>query len=162
MKKISLTHVIDCDADTFWKLFLDPEYNKKLYLEGLGFKAFDILEMTPEKRHLKAVPKMNVPAAVAKLLGDSFGYEDQGSLDKASGVFRWKMTPNTLQGKLSTSGTVKIESASDKKIRRLSEATVEASVFGLGGVLESAAEKEVREGLEKEIEFMRRWLTKAG
>ncbi len=162
MKKVTMTHALDCDVEKFWSLFLDPEYNKKLYLEGLGFKAFDVLEMTKDRRHLRGVPKMNVPGALAKLLGDSFGYEDRGSLDAATNTFRWKMTPNTLGDKLFTEGTVRVEPAGDGKIRRVSEATIEAKVFGLGGMLEATTEKEIREGIEKEVRYMQRWLARTG
>ena len=158
MKKVTVSHVLDCDADRFWALFLDPIYSKKLYLEGLGFKAFEIIEMNAEGRKVKGVPKMNVPGAVAKLIGDSFGYEEQGTLDRATNTFRWKMTPNTLTDKLFTTGLVKVEPAGEGKVRRTNEATIEAKIFGVGGMLESTAEKEMREGFEKEIAFMKRWL----
>ena len=53
-----------------------------------------------------------------------------------------------------------IEPAGDGKVRRVSDASIEAKVFGLGGVLEGTAEKEVRDGWDKEAVFMNRWVTK--
>jgi len=158
MKKLSVTHVIDCDVDTYWKVFFDAEYNKKLYLEGLSFKQFEILEQSETKRRMRGVPKMNVPGPVAKLLGDSFGYEEQGSFEKDTNTFRWKMIPNTMTDKLMTSGFTKIEAAGDGKVRRVNEATIEAKVFGVGGMLESTAEKEIRDSWEKEAAFMNKWV----
>lgn len=158
MRKATASHVIECDADTFWKVFFDREYNEKLYKEGLSFKQYEILEQTETKRRMRGVPKMNVPGPVAKLLGDSFGYEEQGSFDKGSNTFSWKMIPNTMTDKLNTSGFTKIEPAGEGKVRRISEANIEAKVFGLGGVLESTAEKEVRDAWDKEAVFMNRWL----
>lgn len=158
MRKLSATHVIDCDIETFWKVFFDAEYTKKLYLEGLAFKSFEILEQSETKRRMKGIPKMNVPGPVAKLLGDSFGYEEQGTFDREKNTFSWKMTPNTMTDKLFTSGTVKVEAAGEGKVRRLSDATIEAKVFGLGGVLEGTAEKEVKDGWDKEAVFMNKWV----
>lgn len=158
MKKLSVTHTMDCDVETFWRVFFDDEYNKKLYLEGLSFKSFEQLEKTETKRRMRGVPKMALPGPVAKLLGDSFGYEEQGTFDKAASKFSWKMIPNTMTDKLFTSGSVKVEAAGEGKCRRISEATIEAKVFGLGGVLEGTAEKEIRDGWEKEAAFMNRWV----
>jgi Protein of unknown function (DUF2505) len=160
MKNISLTHVVDCDIDTFWSVFLDAEYNKKLYLEGLGFKSFEPIELTATSRRMKGVPKMNVPGAVAKLLGDSFGYEENGTLDKATNTYTWKMTPNTMVDKLFTKGSVKIEAAGEGKVRRTSSVSIEAKMFGVGGLLESTAEGEMRASMEKEAAFMNRWVKK--
>src|SRR5688572_26573791 len=129
MRKLNATHVIDCDVETFWKVFFDADYTKKLYTEGLAFKQFEILEQSETKRRMRGVPKMNVPGPVAKLLGDSFGYEEQGTFDKASNTYSWKMIPNTMTDKLFTSGTVKIEPAGDGKVRRVSDASIEAKVF---------------------------------
>ncbi|NUP10229.1 MAG: DUF2505 domain-containing protein [Polyangiaceae bacterium] len=158
MRKLSVTHVIECDVETFWKTFFDAEYNKKLYSDGLGFKEFEILEQSETKRRMRGVPKMNLPGPVAKLLGDRFGYEEQGSFDKASNKFSWKMLPNTMGDKLFTNGFTKIEPAGDGKVRRISEANIEAKVFGVGGLLESTAEKEVRDSWDKEAAFMNRWV----
>jgi hypothetical protein len=157
VKKVTVITTIDCDVDTFWKTFFDRDFNKKLYSEGLGFKAFEFVEASDSHRKLKGTPKMNAPGPVAKLLGDSFGYEENGTLDKATNTYRWKMTPNTMGDKLFTSGSVKIEAAGDGKVKRTSEASIEAKIFGLGGVLEGTAEKEIRESFEKEARFMNRW-----
>jgi hypothetical protein len=158
MKKVSVITTMDCDADGFWKLFFDREFNQKLYKEGLGFKSYDILDMTETSRRTKGVPAMKLPGPVAKLLGDSFGYEENGTLDKASGIYRWKMTPNTMVDKLFTSGSVKIESAGEGKVKRTSEASIEAKMFGVGGLLEGTAESEMRASWEKETAFMSRWI----
>lgn len=158
MKKISSTQTFDCDADTFWKMFFDREYNKKLYLEGLGFKQFEIIEITDSGRKMRGVPKMTLPGPVAKLLGDSFGYEEIGTFDKANNLFKWKMLPNTMKDKLSTEGSVKIEPAGDGKVKRTSTAQFEAKVFGVGGMLESTAEKEMTSSWDKEAAFTRNWL----
>ena len=46
MGKFSVTHEINCNVETFWKTFLDKTFNEKLYLEGLGFPAFKIVDQT--------------------------------------------------------------------------------------------------------------------
>jgi hypothetical protein len=162
VKKVTVVTTLDTDVESFWKLFLGREFNQKLYIEGLGFKSYEILEMSDTHRRTKGVPKMKLPGPVAKLLGDSFGYEENGTLDKATNVYRWKMTPNTMTDKLFTSGVVTIESLGEGKVRRTSEATIEAKVFGVGGLLEGTAEGELRTSWGREQEFMSRWLREHG
>jgi Protein of unknown function (DUF2505) len=158
VKTVTVTTTIDCDVDTFWKMFFDREFNTKLYNEGLGFKSFEFIESSDSHRKMKGVPKMNAPGPVAKLLGDSFGYEENGNLDKKTNTYRWKMTPNTMGDKLFTSGYVKVEAAGEGKVKRTSEASIEAKIFGVGGLLESTAEKEIRQSFDKEAAYMNRYL----
>src|SRR5260370_40423535 len=77
MATFTLTHEINCDEETFWKLFLDKEFNEHLYKEGLGFPEFSVVEQvetdTEIKRKTAAKPKItNMPGPVANLIGDGF------------------------------------------------------------------------------------------
>lgn len=164
MATITLKHEINCDAETFWKLFVDDEFNDRLYRDVLQFPEFKVVEQRETEteiiRNTQGRPKMNVPAPVAKLLGSSFGYLDEGRLDKKTGTWRFKITPTILAGKLRNEGTVRIEPAGEGKVRRLVEIIIEAKVFGVGGMLESATEKETRDGWEKSAKFMNEWIAK--
>ena len=44
--KFTLTHEINCNLDTFWKTFLDKDFNVQLYTGTLGFPEWTILEQT--------------------------------------------------------------------------------------------------------------------
>lgn len=158
MRKATSTTTFDCDVETFWKTFLSEEYNRKFYLEELKFRAFDVVSQTETERHLRVVPTLNMPKPVMKVLGDSFGYEEEGRLDKATNTWHWKMIPNTMAEKLKTSGTVKVEAAGEGKCRRTDEVTLEAKIFGVGGLIESSTEKEVRAAWDAEAVFMKRYL----
>lgn len=158
MRKASTTNTFDCDVETFWKVFLSKEYNQKFYLEELGFKSFEVVSQDETTRRLRVVPKLNMPGPVMKLLGDSFGYEEEGRFDAAKNTWHWKMIPNTMAEKLKTEGSVRVESAGEGKCRRIDEVTMEAKVFGIGGLIESSTEKEIRSAWDKETGFFRRYL----
>jgi hypothetical protein len=160
VRKASVTHTFDCSADAFWKAFLDDAYTTRLYLEGLGFPRIEILKRTETTRVMRVVPKMNVPAPIAKLIGNSFAYEDHGSLDRATETWRWQMLPGVTQSslKMVTEGSVKIEAIGETQVRRIDSVAIEAKVFGLGSIIESTAENEVRSGWEKEATFLKNWL----
>jgi hypothetical protein len=168
MPTFRVTHEINCNIETFWKLFFDKTFNETLYKEGLGFPEFSVINQTETDdkitRKCAGKPKLNMPGPVMKLLGDGFRYTEEGTFDKATKTWRWKMTPSSLAEKLRQEGSLKVEAVGDNKVRRSAELINEAKVFGIGGLLESSAEKSLREGWDKSAAFMNKWIAdgKAG
>lgn len=162
MKSFTLSHEIHCDSETFWKTFFDKSFNDDMFKKGLGFPHYETVEQRDTDkeivRRVKVTPKMDAPGPVAKALGSSFSYTEDGTFDKASKVFSWKTTPSSLADKVKTEGTVRVEPAGEGKVRRVCEFHYEAKVFGIGGLLESSLEKNLRGGWDKSAEFMNRWL----
>ncbi len=165
MGKFTLTHTINCNAETFWKTFLDKDFNTQLYKGPLGFPDFEVVSQTDDgttvTRKVAAQPKMEVPGPVQKLIGPGFRYTEEGSMKKAEGVWRWKMTPSTLAEKLFTSGMVRVEAVGDDKVRRIAEMSVEAKIFAVGGLIEGTAEKQMRDGWDKSATFMNQFIARA-
>lgn len=162
MGKFTVTHEINCDAETFWKVFFDKSFNEKLFREELGFPEFHIESQhdsdTKLTRKVHGVPKMDMPGPVMKLIGPGFRYVEEGALDKATHVWHWKMIPSALADKLRQEGTMRIEPAGHGKVRRIAEIVNEAKIFGIGGLIESSAEKQLREGWDRSARFMNRYL----
>ncbi len=164
MKKWTLRHEINCSAEQFWPVFFDKSFNEAMFLEGLGFPEYEIVEQTETdgavRRIVRGRPKMNLPKPVMKLLGDSFGYTEHGSFEPKSEVWTFKMTSSTLAGKLRNEGTTRVEAVDDSKCIRVAELICEAKVFGVGGLLESTSESEMTKGWDYSAKFMNRWLDK--
>lgn len=143
-------------------MFFDEEFNSKLFLEELGFPEYETLnlEKTDDtiKRKVRGMPKMDMPKPVMKLLGDGFSYTEEGTFDKKSGVWKWKMTPAKLADKLRNEGTVTCEKIADDKCRRVAIIDIEAKVFGVGGLIESSSEKQMTDGWNRSAAFMNRWI----
>jgi len=156
MKTITSSFVVPCSVETFWKTFLDERYTRALYLDEMHFKEVTVLELSPDARKLHVVPKLNLPGPLLKLVGDSFSYEEHGTLDRAKNLWTWRMVPKKEM--VATRGTVRVEPLGDNECRRHNEIIVEGKVFGLGGIIESTAEKEVRATLEKEAALLPRFL----
>jgi hypothetical protein len=162
MSKFTLTHEIHCDPASFWKLFFDRDFNQALFKQHLGFPEFQVVEQRENEREIyrkvAGTPKMDVPGPVAKVLGTSFSYSEEGTFDKATQTWRWKMTPSAMPDKLRNEGVVRIEPAGEGRCRRISEIVAEAKVFGIGGLIEGAAEKNLRDGWDKSAQFMNQWI----
>ena len=161
MATFTMRHDLDCDCDTFWKLFWELDFNEQLFkaLEYPAWKLVDTKETDKEIiRTVKATPKMEAPGPVAKLLGSSFGYDEEGRFDKATKTHKFIITPNVLAGKLRNEGTVKCEPRGEGKSTRIVEIIAEAKVFGLGGMIESSFEKSFRTGWQKSADFINKWV----
>jgi len=163
MGKFTVSHEINCDEETFWKTFFDKTFNEKMYREGLGFSEFNVLEQTETDakitRKTAGMPKMEMPGPVAKLLGSNFRYTEDGTFDKASKKWSWKMTPSVLAEKIRNEGWLRVEPIGDGKVRRIGEITIEAKIFGVGGLMESSAEKQLRAGWDESAVYMNKFLS---
>jgi hypothetical protein len=165
MPTIKLSHEIHCDEETFWKLFLDREYNEKLYKEGLDFPDWSIVEQretdTEFHRTTKGSPRIkNVPGPVAKILGDGFGYTETGSMKKSERIWRYRLVPSTMPDKIKQEGTVRIETVAPGKIRRVVELTLEVKIFGIGGMVEATTEKQLRDGWDASAAYLNAYIAK--
>jgi hypothetical protein len=157
MRKLRESTTFPCDVETYWRRFWDDDVARRLYMEGLSFRAFTVVSKTDNDRTLRVQPKMSLPSAVEKILGPSFAYDEIGSLDRASSTWSWRMK-SPLGDKLETRGTIRIE-AEGSGVRRTDEVVLDARVFGLGSLIESSAEKELRAAWEREFSFWRRELS---
>ncbi len=167
MPTTKLTHEINCDEETFWKLYLDEKFNERLYkdADGLGFPEWKQVSFQETDAKITRVtagkPKLDdVPGPVAKLIGDSFRYEETGTFDKATKTWTWKLKPSILAEKVKQEGKLVIQPAGEGKVKRVVELFIEAKVFGLGGMLESTTEKNLKSGWEKSAKFMNEWIAK--
>lgn len=165
MGKFTVTHEINCNAETFWKTFFDKTFNEKLYLDELKFPSFKIVDQTDTEtkitRKVQGAPKMDVPGPVAKVLGSNFSYTEEGTFDKATKTWRWSLTTSAMPDKIKQNGTMTIQAVGDNKIRRTAEIFIEAKVFMVGSLIESSGEKQLREGWDKSAVFMNKYLASA-
>jgi hypothetical protein len=162
MRKVTAEHEVACSSDKFWELFFGKEFNDELYLKVLQCSSFEILEQSDTARRLLVSPKVNMPKAVMKLMGDSFSYEERGTFDPDKGIWSYEVLPNALKGKLTNNGTVRCVSLGEGRCKRVDEMKVEAKVFGLGSIIEGSTEKEVLGAWDHAAVFMNDWIKKNG
>jgi hypothetical protein len=160
----TLTHEIACAADAFWSTFFSTDFNDALYKTELAFPEFNVLKIEKldgdTHRIVDALPKLAMPPVVMKLLGSGFRYREEGTLDRAKLTFNWKIIPGTLADKVRTDGFVKVEAISESRCRRIVDITIEAKIFGVGGVVESSTEKTYRDAWERSAVFMNKFVAK--
>ena len=162
MIEFTLRHPLDCTPQRHWDLFFDPDWTKNLILEGLDFQTCDIdpvrQDGTKRLRDMRVTPKLVIPAAVAKMLGPKLGYTEKGTYHETTQTWSYRMVLNVLTEKIRIGGDVTIEPLGDDRCTRISKMWVEVKIFGVGGMVEKAAEKNMRDGWEKSAAWINRWL----
>jgi hypothetical protein len=137
-----IVHTYNCSESTFWdELFLDEEYNRRLYLEALRFHAWKVVknETVGDEVHrdIEVVPRLgDMPGPMKKVLGDNLKYREEGVFNKAERRYSLRIIPSTLADKTQVTGIMHTEPIDDKSCRRVFEVTVAVKIFGLGGMME--------------------------
>ncbi len=164
MTTFQMKHEMDCTPSMFWQTFFDNELQKEIF-KALDFPKWEIVEFkdseTETVRIVNAIPKFDVPGPVAKLLGPGFGYREEGRFDKATKIYKFVIKPTQMADKLKNEGTVRCEPKGEDKCIRVVDITVEAKVFGIGGMIEKMTEKGNRDGWEKSAVLINAHLKKA-
>ena len=162
MKQVHLSHEINCSPAVFWKLFFDPVFTAALVSEAIKVDDFKILKFEENEREIHRVtsgrPRINAPAAVQKVIGNNFSYTETGRFDRQAQVWHWKIAISTFTDKTRNEGTIRVEPNGTDRIRRIGDAVVESKVFGMGGMMETAMEKQMHEGWGAGAEFTNRWI----
>lgn len=166
--KFSLRHPYAIEPDAFWReVFFDPAYNEALYREGLHFEAFKVLdESNPpdgrRTRKLAVKPKLDAPAAIKKVLGDSIDYVEEGRLDPSRPAWITRVIPSKLADKVSIHNEFWLERTGPGRSDRVASFDVEVKIFGLGGIFEKFLEKTMRESYQLAADFTNKWLERKG
>ncbi len=167
MPEITLRHEVDCDEDTFWKkIVFDEGFNKKLYVDNLkiGWKLEDQKEDDAKiSRKVHVEPDTsNLPGPVKKVIGDRLAYTEEGSWDRASKRYKFKVTPSTMAEKTKVSGEMWCEKKGDKKITRVCRISVEVKIFMVGGMVEERILSDLRTSYDKGTDFTNKYIKENG
>lgn len=162
MIEFTLRHPLHCTPARHWELFFDPEWTRTLIIDGLGFSTCDVQPVrqdgTTRHRDMLVTPKLDLPAAVVKLLGNTTGYTEKGRYDEATQAWTYQLVLNALTEKIRMGGEVTLEPLGTDRSTRVSKMWVEVKLFGVGGMVEKAAEKNMRDGWARSAAWINRWL----
>lgn len=166
MIELTLRHELHCTPDRHWELFFDPEWTRSLILEGLNFNKCDVGQLVEEgdvtTRSMRVEPKIDVPGPVARLLGPRLGYTEQGRYHRPTRTWTYELRLSVLADKIQLGGEVTIEPLGEPKgedrCTRVSKLWMRAKIPIIGGLVERAAEKNMRDGWDKSAVWINAWL----
>lgn len=160
MRQFTLVQDIAGTVDDHWSAFFDPAFEKAI-VTAMKFRSYDVVSRVETdatiNQKTRAVPKLDAAASVAKVFGASFGYTEDGTFDRATRVWRVRTIPDTFGDRMSADMVMKVEPAGETS-RRTLDFTIEARVRGIGGMVESSFEKNLRTGWRDSADFLNDWL----
>ncbi len=168
MPEITLRHEIDTDEDTYWaKIVFDAAFNEKMYVGSMKFPQWKLLDSKDDDaklwRRVQVDPPVgDVPAAVKKVIGDRLSYVEEGTFDKKTKRYSFKVTPSTMAEKTKVAGEMWVEKLGDKKIARLTRISVEVKVFMVGGLVEDRILGDLRSAYDKGTAFTNEFIEENG
>jgi hypothetical protein len=163
----SLSHTIETGLDTFWSLFLDPEFNRKLYLEHLKFTEYNVLEDNVASdgsrvRRVQCLPKIDIPPAAKAFFGNSAGYTEVGRFDPVARRYSMEVSPAFGGDKVKMRGQIWAEPAGPKQVTRYVTGEVTVKIFGLSKLIEKVTQQQSRDTYQQSADFTNRWLQERG
>jgi hypothetical protein len=168
MPEVTMRHEIDTDEDTYWaKCVFDADFNKKMYLDALKFPQWKLLDSKDDDakiwRKVQVDPPTgDMPGAVKKVIGDRLSYVEEGTFDKKTKRYAFKVTPSTLAEKTKVAGEMWVEKLGDKKIVRHTKISVEVKVFMVGGLVEDRIIADLRSSYDKGLTFTNQYIKENG
>jgi hypothetical protein len=163
---MQIRDAFDISVERFWEsVFFDEEYNRRLYLDALGFTGFELRENARTdggwRRVLWAEPGAEAPAPVRKVAG-SIGYTETGRYDPADGVYRFQMRTDRASERIDMRGRIWAEARSDATCERVVELEVAVDIPVIGGSVERFIERTNRESYRKAAAFTERFIDEKG
>ena len=168
MPEVTLRHEINTDEDTYWaKCVFDADFNKKLYIDALKFPQWKLLDSKDDDakiwRKVQVDPPTgDMPTAVKKVIGDRLSYVEEGTWDRRTKRYSFKVTPSTMAEKTKVAGEMWTEKLGERKIVRITKINVEVKVFMVGGLVEDRIIADLRSSYDKGTVFTNQYIAEHG
>jgi hypothetical protein len=164
MTETQIRHVYECDEDTFWSdILFDPEFNRRLYMEHLGFKEWQVVRHDDDERQIRREIRVHpvtgeLPTALAKLVGDNLSYTEKGVYDKERRRYVVDVIPNRMAEKLKIHAEIYVKMLGERRCERYVDFRVDAKIFGVGGILERRIIADTIAGYDRGFSYGRKYL----
>ena len=162
--KSTLRHTFDIGADAFWnEIFFNQAFQERMYKEALGCESVAFLEDSGETpagrtRRFSFTQKLDAPAAVRKLFGETTTMEERGHFDLQTKRWRFSMVPDRMADKVRVSGETRVEPAGEGKIDRVVDLEYSVSIFGIHALIEKFMASATAESFAKQVDFTRAYI----
>lgn len=167
MTEITIRHELECDEETYWKCVFAEDYNRRLYKETLKFPGYELVDQKEDdqkifrKVHVDP-PTGSMPAAVKKVVGDKLSWIEEGTFDKGSKRYSFKVVPSAMPEKIQNRGVLWTEKLEGKRCVRLAQISIEVKVFMVGSIIEERLITDLRASYETAAKFTNEYVKEKG
>jgi hypothetical protein len=168
MQSTKIEHEFDCDEQTLWQVALfDEEYSRKLYLETLQFPRWRIVEQNVTEqslvRKVEICPRVeSVPLPIKKAFGDQLGYLEEGTFDRKTNRYSYRMIANALPEKSRIVGSMYTKPRTPTGCVRIVDLEVDVNVMLIGRMIEQKILDDTRAMHVKIAAFTRNYVRERG
>jgi hypothetical protein len=165
MKRIAVRDEFEIDAPRYWRdVFFSQKFQERMYREALSCEKVEFLEEkgsleTGMSRRLRFAQRMDAPAPVRKIFGETTTMEETGTYDPATGRWKFRMIPDRMADKLDITGETWVEPAGPGKIFRHVALDVGVRIFAVGGLVESFIASTTEERFATQAAFTRKYVS---
>jgi hypothetical protein len=154
-------------SETYWnQLCLSLEYQERLYCEALGCSRMEVVQLdgsieTGQKRILRFQKKVDAPAAVRKLVGDTVSLEEVSEWNASERRWSYRMVPAVIGDRVAIRGMLHLDE-NEGGVEQISTCTVSCKIFGVGSVIEHFVAKSSHEANVNKAAFTRKYIADLG
>lgn len=162
--KSTLRHTFEIGEDAFWRdIFFNQEFLERMYKEALGCASVAFLEDSGETpdgrtRRFTFTQKLDAPAPVRKLFGETTTMEERGRFDPRTKRWRFSMIPDRMPDKVQVSGEQWLEPVGEGKVERVVDLEFSVNVFGIRALIERFMASTTAESFAKQVDFTREYI----
>ncbi len=164
MKKITVRDAFDLDAERFWRdVFFSRAFLERMYREALGADKVEILGESGDTasgvtRRLRFSQKIDAPAPVRKIFGETTSMEEDGRFDASTRRWKFRMIPERMADKIDITGETWLEERGPGKVERVCELSVGVRIFAVGGLVEQYIASSTETSWAKQTAFTRKYI----
>jgi hypothetical protein len=150
-------------SETYWReLCLNLDYQERLYREALGCTNMTVVQNegsyeTGMKRRLRFEKKLDAPAAVRKLFGETVTLEEVSEWDAENRRWSYKMIAGGFGDRVEIKGSVRLDE-NETGVEQISTTHVTCKIFAVGPVVEHFVAKSSADGNTDKASFTRRYI----
>jgi len=164
MTEFSIVHEFEGDPQTFWRVFLDSEYQTEMY-RSVGISRSEVSRDDQGDRLVvvaRCMQERQPPAVVRSLLGGrQLGYVETLTFYKKGGLVEQLIEPTVMGDRFRFGGTVTVEKLDDKRLRRTYAGSIKIDLPLVGKKVEQSTVGEMRRTNDQAAQVTRAWLAKA-
>ncbi|HEY5955294.1 MAG TPA: DUF2505 family protein [Polyangiaceae bacterium] len=164
MTKARIVHELGCSEELFWdQLFFDDDFNRRLFLEELGFSNWRVIHRGDISApivdvEIEVTPKLgDLPGPLRTIVGEGLSYREVGRLNRTSRRYAVKAQSAKLGDRLIVEGELYTEALGPNRCRRIFDVRVEAKIFGIGGLLEKRVISDIEHNYEVSAGYITRY-----
>ncbi len=154
---VSATEVYRCEPRRYIEQYFDPTGRERRMVNGCGGVSWELLDKQEEggQRRMRAafVERLDAPKAVQKLFGETSRFEEESVWREGSDEIQVALIPDKMTDRMSLRGRYKVADPGDGTSRVTLEIEVKVKIFGVGGLVEKMAAKELPKTFAKDAEY---------